>query len=251
MRTVGSKRKASSLSSKWASVKKARVARDKRKGISTLGRIAGKVAPSQTTLSRAIGPFAERKMVTFEYKNAATTVGSANLLQLSVLLNSVYDFDKSSGNYFGNKQPLYYDQLLCASGPYKNYKVISWVTTYTIMNTGNIPLQCYALPPTSASAEIDSVAEADNFPGVEAMVLTPVSGSKCMGTMTVRGHVKDVYPSYSEDSGLVGPFNGDPSQTIYGGLLLYYIDGTTAISANVSVKHEAYTELGLVDSIVS
>ena len=49
-------RKASSLSSKWASVKKARVARDKRKGISTLGRIAGKVAPSQTTLSRAIGP---------------------------------------------------------------------------------------------------------------------------------------------------------------------------------------------------
>ena len=51
-------------------------------------------------------------MVTFEYKNAATTVGSANLLQLSVLLNSVYDFDKSSGNYFGNKQPLYYDQLL-------------------------------------------------------------------------------------------------------------------------------------------
>ena len=35
-------RKASSLSSKWASVKKARVARDKRKGISTLGRIAGK-----------------------------------------------------------------------------------------------------------------------------------------------------------------------------------------------------------------
>ena len=142
MRTVGSKRKASSLSSKWASVKKARVARDKRKGISTLGRIAGKVAPSQTTLSRAIGPFAERKMVTFEYKNAATTVGSANLLQLSVLLNSVYDFDKSSGNYFGNKQPLYYDQLLAASGPYKNYKVISWVTTYTIMNTGNIPLQC-------------------------------------------------------------------------------------------------------------
>ena len=110
MRTVGSKRKASSLSSKWASVKKARVARDKRKGISTLGRIAGKVAPSDD--SRAIGPFAERKMVTFEYKNAATTVGSANLLQLSVLLNSVYDFDKSSGNYFGNKQPLYYDQLL-------------------------------------------------------------------------------------------------------------------------------------------
>ena len=29
---------------------------NKRKGISTLGRIAGKVAPSQTTLSRAIGP---------------------------------------------------------------------------------------------------------------------------------------------------------------------------------------------------
>lgn len=232
-------------------VKKAKMEKTRKATTTTLGRIAGKISPSTTTLARAIGPFSERKYVTFEYKNAATTVGSSNLLQLSVLLNSVYDFDKSSGNYFGNKQPLYFDQLLSASGPYKNYKVISWVTTYTIMNTGNIPLQCYGLPPTSASAEIDSVAEADNFPGVIPLVLTPVSGSKCMGTITVRGHVKDVYPSYSDDSGLVGPFNGDPAQTIYGGLLLYYIDGTTAISANVSVKHEAYTELGLVDSIVS
>lgn len=231
-------------------VKKAKVEKP-RKASTTLGRIAGKIAPSTTTLARAIGPFSERKYVTFEYKNAATTVGSSNLLSLPVLLNSCYDFDKTGGNYFGNKQPLYYDQLLSSSGPYKTYKVISWVTTYTIMNTGNIPLQCYGLPPTSATAEIDSVAEADNFPGVVPLVLTPVSGSKCMGTITIRGHVKDVYPSYSDDSGLTGPFNGDPSSTIYGGLLLYYIDGTTAISANVSVKHEAYTELGLVDSIVS
>jgi len=230
--------------------KKARMEKT-RKVSTTLGRIAGKISPSTTTLARAIGPFSERKYVTFEYKNAATSVGSANLLQLSALLNSVYDFDKSSGNYFGNKQPLYYDQLLSASGPYKNYKVISWVTTYTIMNTGNIPLMCYGLPPTSATAEIDSVAEADNFPGVETLILTPASGSKSIGTITVRGHVKDVYPSFANDSGLVGPFNGDPTNTIYGGLLLYYIDGTTAISANVAVKHEAYTELGLVDSIVS
>jgi len=221
------------------------------RGITTLGRIAGKISPSTTTLARSIGPFSERKYVTFEYKNASYPVSGNNLMSLPVMLNSMYDFDKTGSSWFGNKQPLYYDQLLSGSGPYKTYKVISWVTTYTIMNTGSTPLQVWALPPTSSSSELDTAAEADNFPGVQSMILTPLTGSKCMGTITVRGHVKDVYPSYSDDSGLTGPFNGDPGSPIYGGLLLYYIDGTSTILCNVAVKHEAYTELGLVDSIVS
>lgn len=245
------KRSRSSGPSGGGPIKKAKISKA-RKGSSTLGRIAGKVSPGNTTLARSIGPFAERKFVTLEYKNAATTVGSANFLSLPVALNSAYDFDKTSGNYFGNKQPLYYDTLLTSSGPYKTYKVISWTTTYTIMNTGNIPLQVWALPPTGATAEIDSAAEADNFPGVQAMVLTPVSGSKCMGSVTVKGHINDVYPSYDGAAfTLTSLWNSDPTSLVYGGLCLYYIDGTTAIAANVSVKHEMYTELGLVDSLVS
>jgi len=41
--------------------------------------------------------------------------------------NDMYDYDNTGEA--GNKQPLYYDALLSASGPYKQYKTISWKTT--------------------------------------------------------------------------------------------------------------------------
>jgi len=38
--------------------------------------------------------------------------------------NDMYDYDNTGEA--GNKQPFYYDALLSASGPYKQYKTISW-----------------------------------------------------------------------------------------------------------------------------
>ena len=55
---------------------------------------------------------------------------------------------------FGNKQPLYYDALLSASGPYKNYKVNSWRTTYTIEQLRMHPMTCWAIPPISALVKL-------------------------------------------------------------------------------------------------
>ena len=138
----------------------------------TLGRIGGKVAPSQTTLAKSGGPFTGRKYMTFLYENALTRVLPASVLSvLHCCPNSLYDFDKT-GSSFGNKQPLYYDTMLTVSGPYKAYQVISWKTTYTIVNNSAVPITVFAIPPISATGEIDSIAEADNFPGVKRLFLT-------------------------------------------------------------------------------
>jgi len=83
-----------------------------------LGRITGKVAPSSTTLSRAGGPFSGKKFVTFLYENALSKVsGGTNVVTVQVKPNDMYDYDNTGEA--GNKQPLYYDALLSASGPYK------------------------------------------------------------------------------------------------------------------------------------
>jgi len=217
----------------------------------TTNSYSGYVPASRTTLARAPGPFKNKKMVTFEYQNELTVMGGAtNLTIMSTMPNSLYDYDKHG--IFGNKQPLFYDALLSASGPYKQYKVISWTTTYTILNTSTtVPITCWAIPPVPAQAEIDSAAEADNFPGVERLYLTGGSGSKNMGTLTVSGHIADVYPGYVDDNNIVGNYNSDPSLTIYGGLIVKGADGSTAPSVYVAVKHMTYCELSFVDALVS
>lgn len=215
-----------------------------------------KSVPRRTTLQRTDGPlqpFPRSKVINLIYENALTT-GSFSGAATGVLgtkPNSAYDYDNSSGASFGNKQPLYYDALFTASGPYKNYKVDSWTTTYTIVNEADAAITVFALPPISAPAEIDSQAEADNFPGVKRLYLTPKTGSKAMGTITVTGNVKDVYTSASTDLGFVGAYNTDPAYLVYGGLFFASADGTTALAAKVAVKHVMHTTCQVVDAIVS
>jgi len=67
----------------------------------------------------------------------------------------------------------------------------------------------------------------------------------------VTGHLKDVYPAYEGDSSFTGNYNSSPGSPVYQVVTIRGSDGTTAADVYVSVKHEAYTELQLVDSIVS
>ena len=186
------------------------------------------------------------------YENAltATGTGTSGLLTLGTKPNSAYDYDNSSGAAFGNKQPLYYDALLSASGPYKNYKVNSWRTTYTIVNNSDAPMTCWAIPPISAPGEVDSAAEADNFPGVKRLYLTGKGGSKSQGTITVTGNVADVYTSATGEGGLIAAYNADPTYLVYGGLILQSADATN-LAAYVAVRHVMNTTLQVVDAIVS
>jgi len=219
---------------------------------STLGNIGGKVSRNMTTLNLAKGPFASKKFMTFLYENELTAIPSANVNALSVMSNSLFDFDQTSTATFGNKQPLYYDALMSASGPYKQYKVISWKTTYTILNQSTaVPITVWAIPPISATSEIDSAAEADNFPGSKSLYLGPVGSSKNMGTVTIYGHTDDVYAAQAALDTLAGAYNANPLSPCYQGLIIKGSDGTTAPLVYVAVRHEAYTELGVVDSLVS
>lgn len=250
------KRKAQSNLDYYARPKKAKsVSRFKRaynrRTSATLGRITGKVAPSNTTLARAPGPFTGKKFVTFLYENALTQMGGASNVVTSIIkCNDAFDFD-SSGDY-GNKQPLFYDVLMSASGPYKTYKVLSWKTTYTfINNNANTPVDIFVSPPVAATAEIDSLAEMDNFPGVKRLYLTTQGGSKNMGTVVVTGNLSDVYDHSKNDANFTGSYNGSPTSVVYQVALARGSDGSTAPAVYVSIKHEAYTELNYLDAIVS
>jgi len=65
--------------------------------------------------------------------------------------NDMYDYDNTGEA--GNKQPLYYDALLSASGPYKQYKTISWKTTWYFMNQTACPVDIFISPPLNAANE--------------------------------------------------------------------------------------------------
>lgn len=224
-----------------------------KEGSTSLGKITGKVAPGSTTLSRAKGPFSGKKFMTFLYENALTKVNPASPLStLPVMCNSLYDFDKTTLASFGNKQPLYMDTVLTASGPYKAYQVISWKTTYTIVNTTAVPITVWAIPPVAATNEIDSVAEADNFPGVKKLYLSQAGGSQNQGSVTVYGHQNDVYAvEVLTGNSTSAGYNADPNSPVYGGLIVQAADGTTNVEYYVAVEHEAYTELFAVDALVS
>lgn len=218
----------------------------------SLGKLTGRIQPSNTTLAQCPGPFSGKKYVTFLYENALTQVaGAANVITANFKPNDMYDYDASGDS--GNKQPLFFDTLLSASGPYKTFKVHSWKTTFTIINnSSSTPVDVFVSPPIAVTSEFDSLAEADNFPGVKRLHLTPGGGSNSKGSVTVYGHVKDVYPhSADSDSAFYGSYNTSPGTVVYQVVLFRGSDGTNAPIVYCSVKHEAFCELGYVDAIVS
>lgn len=196
-------------------------------------------------------PFPRLKKCDILYENALTATGASATLALPVGSNDMYDFDRTAGNYFGNKQPLFYDNVLDAAGPYKEYYVGSWETTYWIINQTADAINVWALPPYGATSELDSRAEADNFPGVVKEYLTKSGGSRDYCKITVKGNVKDFTGADTRDAGLIGTYASSPTKTIFGGLLIGSADGTTAVSAYIAVKHVFHAELQWVDALVS
>lgn len=209
----------------------------------------GKISPSDTTLARYPVPYPPRLFANIIYENGLTVYNPLTTFgQLSVISNSCYDFDQ--GTAFGNKQPLFWDNLTGGGGPYKKYKVISWKTTYTVINNVDAALTVYALPPTATASEIDIVSEAENFPGVKRLYLSQKTGTKNLGSITVTGHISDVFDSVKDDTYSAADYNASPTNSCFGGLCIASAD-TTLIGCWVSVKHEMYTELTGIDVAVS
>jgi len=210
----------------------------------------GRVPRGMTSSALTTVPFPSKKFVNFEYTHKLTAWAPGALVSsLHVASNDMYDFDRTGLGYFGNKQPLYYDTLLSSTGPYRGFRVHSWVLTFTVVNVGASPITVYGLPSTGATAETDAVAEWDNFPGIKRIHLTGTGGSKSIGSITIKGALTDVYPYDKHSPALAGLYNASPSAAIYNGIGIS--NEVENISVQVAVKATFYTELGNIDALVS
>jgi len=62
--------------------------------------------------------------------------------------------------------------MVTAAGPYRQYKVISWKTTYTVYNASvAYPVTAFALPPHMDSSDLNSAAEVDNCRALRDSIL--------------------------------------------------------------------------------
>jgi len=206
----------------------------------------GRVAASKTTLSTYPTPFPRSKYVSFDYQNGLIVqTPLSNTQVVAFAPNDIFDFDRTTG-FLGNKQPLYFDALLSSNGPYRYFKVLSWVTTFTIINRGAAPITLWLTNAPFAS-DIDTVSEVDNLPGV-VKKFVDVPGGQAMVSIKMSGNIKDEYLSQLGDAALTGTYGTSPTTSVQGSLVLY---SSSSLNYEIAVKHVAYTQLTLVDAIVS
>jgi len=146
----------------------------------------------------------------------------------------------------GNKQPLYYDQLISSTGPYKQFMVKSWSTEFTVINRGTAPITMWLTPPQTTTLEADTVNEVDNMPGV-VKAFVDVLGGKSMVVISNKGAISDMNSGITGDTAWTG-FLGTPSVPVYGNL---YLSSSANLIYEIAVKHRAYTRLTGVDAIIS
>lgn len=212
-------------------------------------RVARKTTMQELTLRT---PFPRQKKCDMLYEHPLTHVGGATYFKCEIANNDMFDFDRTGGNVFGNKQPLYFDDLFGANGPYKEFYVGSWETTYTVINeTAECGLNVYALPSTGVGAELDSITEAANFPGVVTEYLTSKGGSKDIVTITIRGNVKDHTASSVRDDNFLGSYASSPTAILYGGILVSSADGASNLTAAIAIKHVFHAECQWIDALIS
>lgn len=210
-----------------------------------------KVALSRTTRSLSAQPFPNkcRKFLTYESILSDEISGALGAKSVRIVANGLFDLDYD--NWLENKQPLYFDQLCSATGPYRWYKVLSWKTTWTVINTTACPLNVIAFPGSADPADIDSQSEASNMPGIVQLPLTSIGSSHDMGKITLTGNYRDVYGSNTGDNGVIGTYNANPGAPIYAGLYIQAAKTNTVCLFHVAVKHEVYVEFTNNDAIVS
>lgn len=210
----------------------------------------GSRATTGMALSKPL-PFPISKKTKMIYTYGYGITASAATDYFTIAPNDMYDFDRTATGRLGNKQPLFFDALLSSTGPYKQYYVSKWKTTWTILNETARPVRAYAIGAAAVATEFDSQVEAENFPGAVIRDLTSMGGAKDVVSITVSGSVADVYGTAKKDLNFVGTYGSSPTTSVFGALVLASGDGTTSLTCYVSVKHEFEVELTSADAIVS
>lgn len=237
---------------KKAKYRKPAKARGARKTVTTITKSITKPGPSR--MGRSLGPFPLRMNTKLVYKAPSTTIASGGILSyaaLSLDLNNMYDFDYN--NVFGNKQPLFYDQLLSVDGPYKYYKVNAWKTTIRFINLSDKALYVYYDPSTGLITESDTPTEIENRRGVQTFTLTSQNNAKPMVTIKKFQTLKSFFPnSINSSENFAAGYNAAPSTHAYANLLWKTIDGSVGVfNVAVRVQHIFYCTLYNADSISS
>lgn len=183
------------------------------------------------------GPFPNKLQTTLLYRSAAKSLtGSAvtgtYLVQFG--LNDLFDFDIT--NVMDNKQPLYYDQLFSATGPYTRMETKAWRSRITVINLGSEALSIYWNGKGTAvsSSEEDSLAEVTNRSGVQQIHLGPKGSSMDRALIKSFGKWED---HNTEESGTAQAYNGSPSTVIYGSLFASTPSTSTAPTFILQIDH--------------
>lgn len=200
------------------------------------------------------GPFPRVMNTSLVYKCPSTTitstgVNSYNYCQFA--LNSMYDFDQT--NIAGNKQPLFYDQLLGVDGPYKWYKVNAWKTTIRFINLSDKAMFVYYSPCDSTLLEADTANEMQNRRGVQSFTVTAQANAKPMVTIKKYQTLRNFFPSsINQSENFSAAYTSGPSTVAYSTLGWQTVDGsTTAYSVAIQVQHIFYCTLYNADSTQS
>lgn len=203
---------------------------------------------NRTTLSMAPTPFPKTRWITFDYQNGLFLRSPLATSDVTAFCpNDMFDFDRTSDNRLGNKQPLFYDQLIGSGiGPYKQFYVKSWYTTFTIINRGTAPITVWLTPPQTTAAEVDTVTEVDNLPGVVKKFID-VPGGQSMITISNKGAISDMNAGIEGDTGFTG-FANTPAVPVFASVVM---SSSANLIYEIAVSHKAYTRLTGVDAVVS
>lgn len=182
------------------------------------------------------GPFPQKLATTLLYRSAAVsaTGGGAGTYAYSCALNNCMDFDVT--NILGNKQPLYFDQLLSSTGPYQQWECKSWRTIVTVINIGAEALSVYWNGRGSAisSSEDDTLTEVTNRPYTQQRFLAPKGGTNDRAVFKTFGKWTD----HSTDN--LSNAAGYASQApvvVYGNLFFQSPSSLTAPTFILQIDH--------------
>lgn len=201
-------------------------------------------------------PFPKVRNVTLNYKYPGYTltsgVTSGTVLQ-RFMLNSMFDFDFD--NNLGNKQPLYYDQLFGADGPYQYYKVNAWKTTITVTNLSSQPLHVYYDQGALGSVtQADTQVEAQNRAGNIYRMITGAANARPQAIIKSFKTTKSFAPKgISSGSDFASLYTTNPIQQIIGTLLVGNLSVVDTASFNVviTVSQTFYATAYVQDGIQS
>jgi len=123
------------------------------------------------------------------------------------MVNGAYDPDYD--NSFGNLQPLFWDQLTGASGPYRSYYVKRWTCVWQVINRDARELELY-LDQADQVADDDTLAEMRARPFPMRAVLGGSVTSQARIDLVCSGTTKGFF-DYGKSQSVITPYSANPT----------------------------------------